>query len=96
MSSRHRGKIKKKIRKEKHTQGKACNLDTALLGERICVQKNINHSEETELKCTSHSAYLTEELDLPEQNPRKQNQSTSCIWQQLTRGFRADGKRDLV
>lgn len=50
---RAQGKKLKKIRKEKDTQGKACNLDTALLGDRICGQKNINHSEETELKCTS-------------------------------------------
>lgn len=74
--------------------GKTCN--TALLGGGSCGWKTVKISRETQLKLTSHSAYPTEEQDLPEQNPKKQNQSILCIWQQLRRGFQAYGKGGLV
>lgn len=83
--------------KKRKSGGKACDSDTALLGGRSCGQKTIKQSRETELKLTSNSAYLTEEQDLPEQNPREnQNWSASYIWQQLRRVFHAYGKGGVV
>lgn len=93
MSLGNRGKKQEKIGKEKDTLGKACNSDIALLGERIRGQKNINHNEETDLKCTSHSVYLTEELDLPE---KTQENKTKVHLAAAEKGFKGDCKRDLV
>ena len=76
-------------RGEKRREEKqACNSDTALLGGGNSGQKTTMQSRETELKLTTHSAYLTEGQDLPDQSPRKQqNQNTSYIWQQMRRAF---------